>query len=95
MTDGQDISAASGQMYAMGSFAVMPGCTMYQYLGTSYTGERCVVGMPEFKFKPSPKLLILRVKSKMDWGCQYNIMARLKECQEGAPSSNPKGLTEG
>ena len=49
MTDGQDWSAAVGNMYAMGSFAVMPGCTMYQYMGTSYTGERCVIDIPEFK----------------------------------------------
>ena len=83
MTDGQDISAAVGNLFAMGSFAVMPGCTMYQYMGSSYTGDRWVIDLPKFKFKHSPKFL--KVKSKINWDCQYNvtritISAKLMSC---------------
>ena len=38
LRDGDDWDAADGNMYPMGSIAVMPGCTLYMYLDHGWTG---------------------------------------------------------
>ena len=42
MTDGQDWDADEGMMYSMGSYAVMPGCTLYLYKDYYWTGTTYV-----------------------------------------------------
>ena len=37
-----DFDAGSDSMLAMGSYAVMPGCTLYMYMDENFSGQMCV-----------------------------------------------------
>ena len=38
MIDGKDWDAGDGNIYPMGSIAVMPGCTLYMYMDHDWAG---------------------------------------------------------